>query len=564
MSHPRLRAADFMTELVSAFGPAKAGIDAATRRAYSVDASIYRVDPEAVLVAENETDVVRALAFCRERGVPLTARTAGTNLTGNALGPGVVLDLSRMGRLLSVDKERREARAEPGLVCAELERDLEPLGLMFAPDPSSGDVCRIGGMIANNSAGPRTVKYGAVKDNVSSLRVVLPDGTTIEARSFALDEPEFRRLLAERSDVRTAFETVRDNAPLIRSRRIGVSKNSAGYNLFDLADGIAGGRFDLHKLFVGSEGTLGIVTEAALRLVPRPPRTATVLVFFRRLADIGPAVGKILSLRPSALEMLDGNTLDLIGRERFDIPADARTMLLVDLDQEPIEEVARVLDGIVRGYDLAAPAQMATDPEARALLWRARKAIYPTLYRYGGGKKPVNFVDDVVVSAERLPDLIEYLEEYFREMDVPVALYGHVGDGNAHINPLLNLADPADFQKMIRIYGEIHRIVITKFGGSICGEHGDGRVRAEFLRDLYGPQVYDLFVRIKNAFDPGGFLNPGVKLSDVPFTESIDVPRLVQPCAACGKCNTVCPVHDVRTTETMGARGWHTLLTDPS
>ena len=145
--------------------------------------------------------------------------------------------------------------------------------------------------------------------------------------------------------------------------------------------------------------------------------------------------------------MLDGNTLDLIGRERFDIPADARTMLLVDLDQEPIEEVARVLDGIVRGYDLAAPAQMATDPEARALLWRARKAIYPTLYRYGGGKKPVNFVDDVVVSAERLPDLIEYLEEYFREMDVPVALYGHVGDGNAHINPLLNLADPADFRK---------------------------------------------------------------------------------------------------------------------
>lgn len=564
MSNPRLRPADFTTELVSAFGPEKAGMDAATRRVYSIDASIYRVDPEAVVVVESETDVVRALAFCRERGIPLTARTAGTNLTGNALGPGVVLDLSRMGRLLSVDKERREARAEPGLVCAELERDLEPLGLMFAPDPSSGDVCRIGGMIANNSAGPRTVKYGAVKDNVSSLRVILPDGTAIEARSFALDEPAFRRLLAERPDVRTAYEAVRDNAPLIRSRRIGVSKNSAGYNLFDLADGIAEGRFDLHKLFIGSEGTLGIMTEATLRLVPRPARTATVLVFFRQLADIGPAVGRILSLRPSALEMLDGNTLDLIGRDRFDVPADARAMLIIDLDQEPIEDVARVLDGIVRGYDLAAPAQTATDPEARELLWRARKAIYPTLHRYGGGKKPVNFVDDVVVSAERLPELIEYLESYFQGMDVPVALYGHIGDGNAHINPLLNLADPADFQKMVRISGEIHQIVITKFGGSICGEHGDGRIRAEFLRDLYGSEVYALFILIKNAFDPGGILNPGVKLSDVPFTESIDVPRLVKPCAACGKCNTVCPVHDVRTTETMGPRGWYTLLTDPS
>ncbi|MBI1865949.1 MAG: 4Fe-4S dicluster domain-containing protein, partial [Nitrospirae bacterium] len=321
---------------------------------------------------------------------------------------------------------------------------------------------------------------------------------------------------------------------------------------------------DLLGVVVGSEGTLGIVTEAALRLVPRPVRTATVLIFFRRLAEIGPAVGRILSLRPSALEMLDGNTLDLIGRDRFDVPADARAMLLVDLDQEPIEEVARVLDGIVRGYDLAAPAQMGTDPEARSLLWRARKAIYPTLYRYGGGRKPINFVDDVVVAAERLPELIEYLEEYFRGMNVPVALYGHIGDGNAHINPLLNLADAADFRKMIRIYGEIHRIVIEKFGGSICGEHGDGRVRAEFLRDLYGPQVYDLFVRIKRAFDPDNFLNPGIKLSDVPFTESIDVPRLVKPCATCGKCNTVCPVYDVRTTEKMGARGWYTLLTDIS
>ncbi|MBI3392205.1 MAG: FAD-binding oxidoreductase [Nitrospirae bacterium] len=564
MSRSRREASHFLTELVSAFGPEKAGIDAASRRVYSVDASIYRVDPGAVLVAENETDVVRALAFCRERGIPLTARTAGTNLTGNAVGSGIILELSRMGRLLSVDKERREARAEPGLVCAELDRDLEPHGLMFAPDPSSGDVCRIGGMIANNSAGPRTVKYGAVKDNLSSLRVILPDGAAIEARSFALDEPEFRRLLAERPEIRTAFDIVRDNAALIRSRRIGVSKNSAGYNLFDLADGIAAGRFDLHKLFVGSEGTLGIVTEAALRLVPRPVRTATVLIFFRRLAEIGPAVGRILSLRPSALEMLDGNTLDLIGRDRFDVPADARAMLLVDLDQEPIEEVARVLDGIVRGYDLAAPAQMGTDPEARSLLWRARKAIYPTLYRYGGGRKPINFVDDVVVAAERLPELIEYLEEYFRGINVPVALYGHIGDGNAHINPLLNLADAADFRKMIRIYGEIHRIVTTKFGGSICGEHGDGRVRAEFLRDLYGPQVYDLFVRIKRAFDPDNFLNPGIKLSDVPFTESIDVPRLVKPCATCGKCNTVCPVYDVRTTEKMGARGWYTLLTDIS
>jgi Fe-S oxidoreductase len=185
------------------------------------------------------------------------------------------------------------------------------------------------------------------------------------------------------------------------------------------------------------------------------------------------------------------------------------------------------------------------------------------LYRYDVKRHPVNFVDDVVVPADRLAELIAYLEETFDAQGVKVAIYGHVGDGNAHINPLLDLTDPVDFERMALFSRTIHRAVIERFGGSLCGEHGDGRVRAEFLPSLYGPELYELFVQTKALFDPEHLLNPGVKLSSVPFTERVDVERLAKPCATCGKCNSVCPVYDVTREESNSSRGWFHVLTAP-
>ena len=263
---------------------------------------------------------------------------------------------------------------------------------------------------------------------------------------------------------------------------------------------------------------------------------------------------------------MDANTLNLIGRAKHGIPADAAATLLVELDADGAETDLRAqaerMTEICRRYRLTSDPVIAFDPEQREQLWKARKALYPTLYRFDPRKKPINFVDDVVVPAERISELIRYLEEFFAGQRVPVAIFGHIGNGNAHIIPLLDVNDQDDFQKMVQGYHEIHQTVLSRFGGSICGEHGDGRVRAEYVRTMFGPELYDLFVRVKQSFDPSGVLNPGIKISDRPFTDHIDYVRLSKSCATCAKCNAVCPVYDVFQSEDMSSRGWFEIVTD--
>ncbi|HEU5406550.1 MAG TPA: FAD-linked oxidase C-terminal domain-containing protein, partial [Nitrospira sp.] len=389
--------------------------------------------------------------------------------------------------------------------------------------------------------------------------------TWIEARSYALNDPSLERLLTTVPALRDVLMMTQAHANLIAAKRPTVSKNSCGYNLFGLADGLARGSFDLPKLFVGSEGTLGIVSETRLTLVDKPKATLTALIHFRSLEEIGEAVPQLLTLQPSALEVMDANTLNLIGREKHGIPADAAATLLVELDTDSYEidlrERAEAMATVCRPYELAAELTLAFDAERREQLWKARKALYPTLYRFDPKKKPINFVDDVVVSAERIGELIRYLEDFFEGQRVPVAIFGHIGNGNAHIVPLLDVNDSGDFEKMVSAYQEIHATVLNRFGGSICGEHGDGRVRAAFVKTMFGEELYSLFVRVKKAFDPGNVLNPGIKLSAASFTEHIDYTRLAKSCATCAKCNSVCPVYDVFQSEDMSSRGWFEIVT---
>ncbi|MBI3596579.1 MAG: FAD-binding oxidoreductase, partial [Nitrospirae bacterium] len=555
-----------VSDLVRLLGESKVLSDYPTRTAYAIDASIYRIDPQAVVLIEQETDLLKVIEYAQRRRIPLTARSGGSNLTGNAIGEGIILEFSRLNRILELNREERWVRVQPGKIYGELNRDLEPHGLFFAPDPSSGDVCKIGGMLGNNSAGPHTLKYGATKDNVHELRAILSDGRALAVRPCPLDRPEFERLIGQDDRLRELYTLLQSNRSLIRQHRIGVSKNSSGYNLFDMVDRLEQGVFDLTKLFIGSEGTLGFITEAKLRLRDRPARTATALVYFNRLEEVGHAVNSFLSFRPSAMELMDASSLNLIGRGRFGIPQEAAAMLLVEFDEEPIEDKIHRIYETTKTYRLSRPIDVARSDqvhgqEQQEALWRVRKAIYPTLYRYDAKRKPINFVDDVVVPAARLPELIAYLDRYFKEMDIPVAIYGHIGDGNAHINPLMDMKNSEDVQRMATISKEIHSVVIHQFGGSLCGEHGDGRVRGEFLRELYGEEVYALFTQVKRLFDPDQILNPGVKLTRVPFTTHLDTERLAKPCATCGKCNTVCPVYDITQEESNGARGWFHILT---
>jgi FAD/FMN-containing dehydrogenase/Fe-S oxidoreductase len=554
-----------VSDLRQLLGSAKVQNDFPTLTAYAVDASIYRMTPQAVVLVESEDDIERVIRFAVSQGIPLTPRAAGTNLTGSAIGPGVILDVSKMNRILELNEQERWARVQPGIVLAELNKQLSRASLLFGPDPSSGDMCKLGGMLANNSSGPHTLAYGAVKDNVEALRVCLPSGAWLSATPLGLNDPALDRTLATHSSLKPILDLVQRQRVLIESKRPTVSKNSCGYNLFGLADGLKQRLFDLPKLFVGSEGTLGVMSEATLRLVPKPQGTLTALIHFRRLEDVGDAVPQLLSLRPSALEVMDANTLNLIGRAAHGIPADAAATLLAELDshegEADLHERADKMAAICRRYQLCADLTMAFDKDQRDQLWKARKALYPTLYRFDPRKKPINFVDDVVVRAERISELIRYLETFFEGQHVPVAIFGHIGNGNAHIVPLLNVNDRGDFDKMVQAYHEIHQTVLTRFEGSICGEHGDGRVRAEFVRKMFGEELYQLFVQVKQTLDPTNVMNPGIKISQASFTEHIDYQRLSKSCATCAKCNSVCPVYDVFQSEDMSSRGWFEIVT---
>jgi FAD/FMN-containing dehydrogenase/Fe-S oxidoreductase len=553
------------SDLRAKLGSEKVRNDRPTLTAYAVDASIYRMEPKAVVLAESEDDIATTVRYAASNGIPLTPRAAGTNLTGSAIGSGIILDVCKLNNILEVNYEERWARVQPGIVLAELNKYLARYGLLFGPDPSSGDMCKLGGMLANNSSGPHTLRYGAVKDNVLRLRTCLVSGAWVDAQAYGLNDPTLERLLTSIPALREVFVLVQTHVDMIRAKKPTVSKNSCGYNLFGMVDGLADGLFDLPKLLVGSEGTLGVVSEATVKLVDKPKATVTALIHFRHLQEVGDAVPRLLELAPSALEVMDANTLNLIGRAKHGVPPDAAATLLIELDADSLDvdlhERAERIAAICRPFKLASELTLAFDLERREQLWKARKALYPTLYRYDPLKKPINFVDDVVVRAERISELIHYLETFFEGQQVPVAIFGHIGNGNAHIVPLLNVNDRNDFNKMVQGYYEIHSVVLHRFGGSICGEHGDGRIRAEYVRKMFGEDLYSLFVQVKQAFDPGNILNPGIKISDRPFTDHIDYTRLSKPCATCAKCNAVCPVYDVFQSEDMSSRGWFEIVT---
>src|SRR4249920_81102 len=290
------------SDLRAALGIDKVKDDYSTLTAYAVDASIYRIVPKAVVLVESEEDIAATVRYAVARGIPLTPRAAGTNLTGSAIGSGIILDVSRLNRVLELNREERWARVQPGIVLAELNKQLVRDELLFGPDPSSGDMCKLGGMLANNSSGPHTLRYGSVKDNVSSLRVCLESGHWLDAQALEVDDSATERLLTEFPALRSLFLLIQTHDELIRAKRPHVSKNSCGYNLFGLADGLAQGLFDLPKLFVGSEGTLGVISEATIRLVEKPRASLTALIHFRHLEDVGEAVPQLLQLAPSALE----------------------------------------------------------------------------------------------------------------------------------------------------------------------------------------------------------------------------------------------------------------------
>jgi FAD/FMN-containing dehydrogenase/Fe-S oxidoreductase len=549
----------FVEKLRSSIGRGKIASDRLTRTAYANDASIYWIPPRAVVFPENGEDVARAVSVAREFGISITTRAGGSSLSGAAVGTGLVVDVGRMRRV-DIGQDSSLARSEAGVIYADLNRIACRHGRVFAPDPASGAFCKIGGMLGNNSSGPHTVRYGMTVDHVRSVDVVLADSTRITAQCVPLDSRQAEEYHKALPGLRRFISEVRASSDEIRSRWPRVRKNASGYNLKRFIGGLEENRLDLPALLIGSEGTLGVFVAAELSLVPLPGVWATGLAYFQSLQDAGRAAADLLSQHPLSVELVDSSAMDFLGRERFDLPERAEAMLLVEVDDKDVSSALSEVKDTVSRYDLAAPFRTATDTDEQDSLWKARKSLLAALYTYDVRKRPVALVEDLVVAPDRIAELVGRLRPILeRRVGSDYVIYGHVGDGNIHLHPLLDLTDPDVLADVDLFCREIYDIA-ADMNGSPSGEHGDGRVRAPYVERFFGLKLMSLFRQLRSVFDPEGILSPDIKTARAPVSKNVGRTKHLQECLACGACVAVCPSYEATRSEVHSPRGRLTLL----
>lgn len=492
-------------------------VDSGSRERYSFAECIYRIPPLGAVLPACREDVLEVLSFARREGIPVTARGAGSAVAGQTLGSGIILDFSRsMNRVLEVRPEEGWARVEPGVVLAGLNRTLSAHGLRFAPDPASGDACTLGGMIANNSGGPHSVRHGATRDRVVSLTLALSDGEVIETRPLPRGELNASARDRQARMARRLTEIVDPRREAIAAVTPRVNRSSSGY---DLLGSVGKESVDLARLVAGSEGTLALILEARLALAPLPGAAATALAHFADLEAMGEGVLAALRHAPSAVEALDRSFLDLIreaGREEARaLPSGTEAVLILEVEGETPSAAAAGLDRLERDLVKGGLAQgmiRGLDETSRRRLWEIRKAASPILAARGAGRRSTRFIEDACVPTERLPRFLREIRRILSEHRLDAAIFGHAGDAILHVNPFLDPADPEVGPRMERIAAEYGERVLS-LGGSLSGEHGDGRLRTPFLSRAFG-ETAGIFREVKDLFDPAGILNPGIKIHD--------------------------------------------------
>lgn len=499
---------------------------AEARRYFSTDASILTMAPGAVVYPRGTADVRKVASFCwqlAERGhrVPITARGRGTDLSGAAIGKGIMTVFpAHMNRILELDTKQRMVRLQPGVTFRSLQDVVQTHGLFLPPYPASYDYSSVGGAIANNSAGEKTVKYGSMRDYVANLEVVLANGDVIQTKRLSKRELNKKKGLTslEGEIYRQLDGLISDNwdeLQAYKNERIGLSKNSSGYALSDVKR--KDGSFDLTPLIVGSQGTLGIVTEAILLLEPFMPATTLAVVECHDLEAAEAAVEKILPLQPSTLEMVDGSLLNALQKSS---PALLKgviespypdIVLLVEFDdasERKQRSKAKKVQSAMKG--LASSVRIANGFEEQETLWAIRRSAAAVMTKAEGGKAAIPIIEDGVVPREKFKLLLNGLYALLKKHHLDVAVWGHAGDANLHVQPMIDLSQLGDRQKAFRLMDEYYRLVI-KLGGSISAEHNDGRLRTPYLELQHGKHMYGLFAETKKIFDPHDCLNPGIK-----------------------------------------------------
>lgn len=567
--------------------------DQTSRVLYSTDASIYQILPIGVVVPRDADDIAATLRLCADAGIPVLPRGAGTSLAGQTIGRAVVLDCSKhMDRILEIDPGAGRARVQPGVVQDVLNGALAPHGFRLGPDTATSNRATLGGMIGNNSCGARSIVYGKMVDHVQQARVLLADGT--ELTLGPLDDAALAAKRAEPSREGRLYNAVlavaEGHRDEIDRRYPKILRRVAGYNLPEMFLR----PFNLARMVVGSEGTLAVVTEATVRIVPRPAHAVVGVVHFRDLLEALEATQSILPHGPSAVELIDKMVLDMTraqveyARRMTFVEDDPAALLIVEFAGNSREDVLGRLDAMeqaLAGARMGYAVVRATDFPSQDNIWRVRKAGQGLLQGIKGDAKPITFVEDTAVPPERLAPYIARFQQILTRHGVRAAIYAHASVGCLHVRPLIDLKSAPQVETMRAIAEAVGELVI-EFGGAMSGEHGDGMVRGWFLQRYFGPRIYEAFRTIKAAFDPQGLMNPGKIVDAPPMTESLrfgpayrTVPvktsfdwsrdggmaAAIELCSGVGACRktidgTMCPSYMVTREEEHSTRGRANLL----
>lgn len=487
---------------------------------YASDASIYEMKPLGVVRPASVEDVVACVKYAEENQISLIPRGGGSNVAGSCVGQGLVLDFSySMRRTQAVGRDT--VTVQPGIVIGDMNRQLKPHGQYFAPDPATRNVTTIGGTLAMNNTGSHWIHYGSPRDAVMRLQVVIANGEVVEfesSQNIAATNvfPKLRSLLFASRVKRL----VSANEELIEENRPKTKQNQAGYNLFDLQQG---NQIDLTRLIVGSEGTLGIITEATLRTETIQRHRGVALMFFHRLDSAARAAVEIGKMGIAACDLLDRRLLSLARETNSEfqrlIPGDAEAMLLVEFYASDDNSLRSKLDHLVsrihRRKKLAFEVRVATQQNQRDLYWRIVRRIVPTLYRLKGDKRALPFVEDIAIDPLKLPEFLQSVHKILNENEITASIFSHAPQGTVHIRPFMSLSNTEEVARMHRLANQLFDLVL-ELNGTVSGAHGDGLSRTWFLRRQYG-RLYNVFSDVKNIFDPMNVFNPG-KIVGHPFS----------------------------------------------
>ena len=513
--------------------------DKITTTIYSTDASVYKEEPSAVAWPKTISDIRKILEFAARAKTSITLRAGGTSLAGQVVSSGIIVDISRyMNKILEINKDEMWVKVEPGVVLDELNLKLKESGLFFGPETSTSNRCNIGGMVGNNACGSHSVVYGSTRDHTIEIKSLLSDGS--EAIFGPLTNDEFfnkcklnnlegdiyrniEKILGDKTNQEKIIEGFPE--PTVHRRNTGYAIDQ----LLDseIFDEKSKKKFNFSKLLTGSEGTLAVTTEIKLNVVPLPPANkALVCVHLNKRNDAFKANLIALKFKPSAVEMMDDRILKLTENNasqrnnRFFLDGKPASILIVEFVREKPREIDDSAAAMIQalksaGYGYSYPVVKGNDISK---VWDLRKAGLGVLANMKGDPKPVTLMEDTAISVERLPEYMDEIEKLLARYNKDAVFHAHIGTGELHIRPVLNLKDPADV-KLFRIIGLETAHLVKRFRGSLSGEHGDGRLRGEFIPVMIGEHNYALLKQIKECWDPNGVLNPG-KITNTPPMDS--------------------------------------------